>query len=501
MAFAPRSPSVTRSRIELLLIGAACEAIYLLYFLRRFPLTRYYRGDIDLGTITGHTPTAFLQFIGFVSVLFVLFALGWNVTRDLDDGVSLGIVLGFGVIFAATLVLVYPITAIDLYAYIDHSLVLIQYHHNPIFTPPATFSPDPLMALSDGWQGSGSPYGPLGIVIDAIPTLLVHRELLANLILLKFLFSAMGLAEAYAIYTVLRGRWPGMAMSGALLVAWNPLFLFEVSVNGHNDVAMMLFAVLGFASLADGELTLGPVLLVVSVLVKYTTIILLPLALLYAVCRKPVTERIPYLAVTGVACLAVAVLGYLPFWQGPDTIAHVLTQNGRYLSSFSSVLAGLAGPSFPPERTTIIGRVLFVPVYVYALWRARQDFEHLLRASFLTMFAFLVLALSNVESWYVIWPIGLGALVPNLAERLSMVLLSYGAALLATFFGFVWVWYGLSGPGYTVADNLSYFVNFLPAVAALLVLSTSGTSWKEMGAINRAAARDCEVPMEPADTP
>ncbi len=460
-----------RARITLLFAGVVCEAIYLLYFMRRFPLVRYYRGDIDLGAITNHSHAGFLQFTASFTALFILLGVAWWTAQNLQDWISLGIVLGFGAVFAVTLSFVYPITAIDIYAYVDHGLILVQYHHNPIFTPPATFPQDPLMSLSDGWEGAGAPYGPLGVVIDAIPTLLVHRNLLANLLLLKLMFSAMGLAEAYAVYTIVKRRWPALALSGALLVAWNPLFLFEVSVNGHNDVVMMLFAVLGIASLSDDELTLGPLLITASILVKYTTIVLLPLAVLYGVSRKPASQRLPYLAFTLLACGAVAVLAYLPFWQGPDTISHLLTQNQRYLSSFSSVVSDLTGGGVTQDRATNIGRALFVPIYLYALAKARRDFERFLIAAFIAMFFFLALAVTNFESWYVVWLVVLGAIVPAIAVRLPMLLVSYGAALLASFFGFLWVWYGLSGQGYTLADTLSYVVTFLPATLVLAVLS------------------------------
>jgi hypothetical protein len=462
--------SIARARVGILLIGLLFEVFLLLYFLRQFPLLRYYRGDIDMGGITAHSHLGFLQFIGVVSILFALFGVAWMLTTGTADRVSLMLILGFAALFALTLAFVYPITAIDLYAYVDESLVLVQYHHNPIVTTPSAFSSDPLMGLSGMWAGSASPYGPLGVVIDAIPALIFGRNLLANLIMLKLMFGAMAIAEAYTVYVIIRRYRPAWALSGALLVAWNPLILFEVGINGHNDIAMLLFAILGIASIAEDELTLGPVLLVASVLVKYTTIVLLPLVLLYAYFRKPPEDRIRYLAVTGLSCLAVAVVGYFPFWAGFGVLTHLLGQDQRHLTSLSTVLPGLL-PAVSVSIATLAGRVLFIPIYGFCLWLATRDFENLLRGCFVSMFALLALAVTNFESWYVIWPVILGAAVPRRAERLSMVLMSYGSVLLASFFGYLWVWSGLSSQGFTTADTLSYLLIFVPAGVALVLLN------------------------------
>lgn len=476
MSFAARlvSSPTWRSRLVLAGSGLLIEVILLLYFVRQFPLLRYYHGDIDMGSITGHTQFAFVQFVAAVSALFVLFGVAWVVVTRNRDRISLVMVLGFGALFAITVAFVYPITAIDIYAYVDESLVLVQYHHNPIVTPPSAFPADPLMALSDGWAGSGAPYGPLGIVIDAIPALIFGRNLAAILITLKLMFGAMAVAQAYTVYTILQRHRPRWAVSGALLVAWNPLILFEVGINGHNDIAMMLFLMLGIASVGEDELTLGPVLVVASVLVKYATIILLPLVALYGFSRQSPASRPRYVAVTGLSCLALAVAGYLPFWTGIDTVSHLLGQDQRHLSSLSSVVPGLI-PALSVSAVATFGRLLFVPVYVRCLWLATRDYESLLRGCFLAMFGLLALAVTNFESWYVVWPVILAAAVPRQAERLSMVLMAYGSVLLASFFGYIWVWYGLSGQGFTIADTLSYLLAFVPSAVSLAVLGRSRT--------------------------
>lgn len=461
-----------RSRQTLLLLGVWCELLYALYFLRTFPLLRYYGGLTDLGNITQASPGGFIAFVGVFALLFLLLGLAWRQVYTLDDPATLWLVLGFGALFALTMTFVYPITSADIFDYVDQSIIMVQYHANPVFTPPSAFPNDPLMPLSSIWRTSGSPYGPLAIVFDAVPTLFVGRNLLANLILLKLLFSAMAIAEAYLVYEIARPIAPRHAVSGALLVAWNPFVIFDISANGHNDIIMMFFALLGILSVTRGELTLGPLLLAASVFTKYATAPLFPLFLVYGFTRQPTWgQRFVYLLTTAASVLALAVVVYKPFWQGMDTLRPFLSQNITYFTSFGSVLSNLDPGAITPDQATQIGRGLFVPIYLYALWLSSRSVVALLRACVLTMFFMIALVLVNVWFWYALWVVVVAMTLPGLAERISALLLAFGVEVAAAFFFFLWRWLGGLTAGMQVVSRVSYLVIFLPAALALFALS------------------------------
>ena len=208
-----RHYSVKQANLALVGVGIATEIIYLTAFLLPFPLLSHYRQDTDMAGIENHSGFGFGLFVASFALLFGLLMLAWFIcTRvapspaapepdesaaAVDDGLEvekaapnggwpiLGTILVFGGIFGLTLTFVYPVTAIDIFTYVAQSRILVHYHHNPIFTPPSAFRRDSIMVLSGGWAQSGAPYGPLGIVVDAIPSLLGATGLLANLILLK----------------------------------------------------------------------------------------------------------------------------------------------------------------------------------------------------------------------------------------------------------------------------------------------------------------------------
>ncbi len=465
------SPSVVlRSRGALLLAGVGSELIYLLYFVRQFPLLPYSHQDLDMGDISNHSHAAFWGFVYSFTVLFLLLGIAYWSGQDWHDRTTLWIILAMGAMFAITLTFVYPITAIDIFTYINQSRIMLHYHQNPIFVAPSHFPFDPLMPLSDGWRDKGAPYGPLGIVINALSTIVAGDNLLENLILIKLLYSAMALGCAYLVHQILGRVAPRYALGGALLVAWNPLVLFEISVNGHNDAAMMLIALIAIQSMVEAEFAVATIALVLSALVKYGTALLLPLFVVHALAHLPTTQRrIRYLVLAGAGSLLATVALYAPFWEGPSTLNRSLLENDMHIESFSSVLPTVFGGGITVDAAGVIGRVLFVPLYAYALWLARGEVADLLRGCFLAVFGFLALGVSNFKIWYAVWPSILAGAIPNATQRLAAQLLAYGATISATFYAYVWVWNDLQN--FSDVNIRAYLLTFAPAALALAVLS------------------------------
>ena len=280
-----------RSHLWLLLLGIISELMYFYYLLHNFPVTGYYYRLDTMGGIAGFTHTGFLIYLMAFSFLFILFGFAWWEARRFQDRSILWIILGFGGIFALTTIFVYPVIAIDLFNYIVQSLVLVQYHANPIVTPPAQFPKDPLMQLAGGYFNAPSPYGPLGQLIDSLPVAIGGRNILASLLLLKLMFSAMLITSAFFVYKILSLIAPKFALPGALALAWNPFALFEFSVNGHNDIAMMLFIILAVLALVKEHHVWALMLLTASALVKFSSLPLIPLFFIYSSIHQPTTQK------------------------------------------------------------------------------------------------------------------------------------------------------------------------------------------------------------------
>ncbi len=84
--------------------------------------------------------------------------------------------------------------------------------------------------------------------------------------------------RGWVIAQALTATRPADAASGALYYLWNPLVLWEGAGNGHDDVVMCLPVLLAFlAWVRRWDRAVIP-LLVVAALIKYVTVLLLPIA-------------------------------------------------------------------------------------------------------------------------------------------------------------------------------------------------------------------------------
>lgn len=453
----------------LILAGIGCELLYLFYFVRQFSLIQYYQTLIDVGGITNHSSTGFLQFAVALTTAFALFGTALWATFKRTDKSTLWLLLGFGGVFAFTMAFVYPGTAIDIFSYIAQSFILIQHHANPMITPAAAFPNDPMMGLAGGLGSRGTPYGPLALLIDAIPTLLVGKNVLANLLLLKFMFSALLLAEAYLAYRALRHYAPNFALVGALFIAWNPFMLFDFSANGHNDIIVMFFVLLAVLALVKEHPVLAFAFIIASVLTKYTTALLVPLFLLHGIVHQPDHKaRLIYvLKILAVSLLLVAVL-YGPFWSGTRTLESLLSEDQSYISSFSTMLFEITSASVQLEQGKMLGRVIFALCYLYALFLSTRNTPTMLRGCFLALFFFLAFGTPKFQIWYALWPAALAGVIPRRTILATAYLLTYGAALSNCIYQFFFPMLGTTvGDGFMFSNGLAYLIVFMPALLFL----------------------------------
>ncbi len=472
-------PGFLRSRLALVLAGIGCELLYFFYLLRQFPLLRSYNDLIDMGMVTKTSHAGFLWFLLVFSVLFALFGFAWWQVRQLQDHATLWLILGFGAIFALTNIFVYPITAIDVFNYIAESIVMLDYHANPMIVSLAQYPHDSLVRLTVGWGIYPASYGPIGLLIDAIPTLFAGRNVLANLLLLKLLFSSVLLLEAFVAYKILLKIGPKFALAGALALAWNPFALFEYSANGHNDILMVLFILLAVLALVEERPVLALVLVTASALTKYASLPLIPLFFAYSVVHQPShQQRLRYAGVAIATSLLLVLITFTPFWAGPRTFDSLFFVNRINLSSFNMFLNDISSKTISLDQAKQPGLVIFGLFYIYALFLCTRRIEDMLRGCFIAMFALLAFGVTNIEVWYAIWPFALAVVIPDTGEMLIASLLIYGATLTELVHAYVWPWINIQTNtfAYDIVNSIAYLVIFLPAFLLLLFIECRNIS-------------------------
>jgi alpha-1,6-mannosyltransferase len=432
-----------RPQTVLALIGVISELIYIIYVFL-YPLVPNARAPqpFDLEKLShGRAAAAYTYFVG-VLLLFALYLLGMWAVRANRARPSLRLILSLSFLFGFTLIWLYPITATDLFQYVVRARVRVVYGANPLAVTPNYFPNEPYLPFMGEWVDKLSPYGPAwellaeGIALTGA-TDIVSGALAYKAVAMAFYLLCIGLVawlrhgDAEAIY----------------FFAWNPLVLLQGLGNGHNDLVMLAWVLLGIALWERGWWPGAAAALTLATLTKASAALVVPLFLV-ALVRQQTGWRRRALVLCGAGTLGLALtlLAYLPFWPPWQSLAGVLDEmRHRYtytIATLSRMLlqSALPGSQAAYETPRLIGQVIFIAFYLWALaqlWRQRLNLPV---TAFLAYFSYLLLS-ASFRIWYPVWLVPLAALCLVPATRWRAFLFCLTAELSLAMFYIVWRWY------------------------------------------------------------
>jgi hypothetical protein len=340
------------------------------------------------------------------------------------------LLVGFPVVFALMLLFMYPPTAVDLFHYHADARTLWIFERNPLVVPPIEVG----YPIATSWADQPSPYGPLWSILTVVlaPLMRFGDHVVATLVGFKVLAALTYLGCAWLVYRLVQRTRPGLELVAFVLFAWNPFVLLRVVGNGHNDLAMMLFALGALLAAHQRNWTVAFPLLACSVLVKYTSALLGPPLLLFAwfAIEGSARERVRALA-PGIGLAAVlGVLCYIPFWDGLATFDTVTRQAELTITSIPDYLISSwsesLGADAAESRARLVTLGAFALLAIPVTWQARKGFDHLLVAGFTLMFLYLVIAAGWFRPWYMLWPATLLALRPTPWSAALFLTITFG---------------------------------------------------------------------------
>ena len=493
----------------LVLIGAASAVVYYTQWTLPWSIWRLWQQPhLDYSFISRYTREGQAVYLGSFLVLFALQYVAYRLLRARPAGGSLELILAGQAVFGVLLVAIYPVAALDLYDYLMYGRIVLEYGGNPFVQPPSAF-PDPLVGYSP-WPNERSVYGPLWQLVSLVPTALSNGSILAGLLLFKALALLSFVACSATIWAILRAIAPARAPSGTLLFAWNPLLLFELVGNGHNDVLMVLLLLLAILALVRGPRLLVFPLLAAAVLTKLPVVALGP-AFLLGLLRQPATwrRRATWIVGGGLLGLALTVALYVPFWAGRETL-YFLSRGNWFTASLPTMLREYLRGFYPFEAAghltaTLVGGgfVLFVAARLAMYWRADRcaaaartastgqpgaadsdatdagrasdpsAWDGWLAAAHDVTFVYLAFATLWWQPWYLAWLVALAALVPSRLVHERALLFCYGGAV--NYVVFKYVWPQFQPMTYTQIMGLSVILIF--GLPLLHLACTLGVEW------------------------
>jgi len=407
-------------------LGLASLAIYYFALTLPYSLIKYYATPLlDLAKINHHTYESGWNLIGAFIALFLIYGVVWLLmprVLQVGRGLALAIIL-LPAAFILALTFVYPVGAADIFDYIMHARLLPVYHANPFTILPVQFKDDPFLQYI-AWPYTTSAYGPLWELIAAAIGWLGGDSLWANLLYFKALAIISYFANALLIYFIVRRYNPAWLWRAMVFYLWNPLVLFEIATNGHNDLLMMTGVLAAIAALDWQRETLryagASAFLILGTLVKFLAAPFLPLLWIEASkLRGQSRQRRTVIIVVSVGvALLLAAAFYLPFFEPGKDILSAARRADMFTASVpNAVKISLEDSGFSAEMAATIARSIAIGLlglfYIWQMWRLWRGRTTLVRAGFEVLFFYLLVSILWFQPWYLMWIVALAPLIPD----------------------------------------------------------------------------------------
>ncbi len=455
----PSLPAPTPSGVWTLLgIGLLTAAVYLLRFAAPMALRRLINQPlIDLPLVLGENAIGAWYYLDTVALLFGLYYWGYRIIRRntplavsrsrlASAGLDYGPVIALlPVVFAVALLLMFPVTAGDLFVYIFFGRIWAFQGLNPYITSP-DMVPTDLTYNYTVFREAATVYGALFTHLSALLARLAGDSLLLNVLLFKGAMVLFYALTALFVYLILRRTRPELAWLGVYLVWWNPLVQFNTTGDGHNDITMLAVVMLALLLAQRGQWGLACAALVLSM--SWVSLILVPVFVVAAL-RAGGRRRWPEVFGGLAVGFGLAALLHAPFYAGLGTVLGSVPYIGAaFTTSIATVvrdvLLRLMDPTSAETGARLTAYAVFGLLYLRELTRIRAGFDSLAYACFQAFFLYLLVGTLWFQPWYVIWLVGIGALLVGTPVAERTMLLTFTAMLIHLITGFGWRlgWFG-----------------------------------------------------------
>lgn len=208
-------------------------------------------------------------YILFIFLFFTFYFLFLSlVKKHKIDLKNIKFLIGITIV---VLFLSYPaILSYDIFNYLTTAKVLFFYQENPYIVMPIEFLGDPSLDFTRA-ANKIALYGPVWIFISGIPYTIGLGNFLITLFSFKLFIVLFYIGTTLLVFKISK------SIFSTALFALNPLIILETLVSSHNDIVMMFFALLSFLFFLKKNLWISILFLLLSILIKYATLFLLPI--------------------------------------------------------------------------------------------------------------------------------------------------------------------------------------------------------------------------------
>ena len=163
----------------------------------------------------------------------------------------------------------------DLFNYIFDAKIVTHYHQNPYLQKALDYPGDPMLSFMH-WTHRLYPYGPVWLFLTVPLSFLGFQFFLPTFFLFKILMSASFVGSVFYIGKIVRKISPENEVFSLIFFGLNPLVIIESLVSAHNDIVMSSLLLMSIYLLINNKYIRSIFILILSIGIKYATIILIP---------------------------------------------------------------------------------------------------------------------------------------------------------------------------------------------------------------------------------
>ena len=452
-----------------LLILAGCGVLslvlYLQFIIRPALIFDYYANPINYGTMVGANRGKAFITLGIFFIQFLLYGTAWWAASQVTGKKGWFLVLGWGFLFSLVFLFMYPYGARDIFDYILRARLFAVYNQNPFFQTASEFPTD-IFYRFGWWREYPSPYGPLWELTAALGVHIAGDDILANIFVFKGISAVFLFMTTGVVAFTLNKLSPVRAIGGTLGFLWNPVLLFEIVGNAHNDITMLLWVAASVWAAGTRRWKWVIWFLAIGAAFKFVPILLLPAAGLLGLMNTPsIREKIKFLLLSGAGCLLIWIAAYLPFWNGWKTLAF-FNQGTLFTTSLPSLIFSSLQPYLGQHPRQVVGYSAIIVTLIFVVWMSlklvrKPDWISYVRISTHIFLFYVLVTCAWYQNWYLLWPLTMAVFLPVDKTLLAAVFFSFIGLVKPFYVMPVYAWLakpsftGLAGdPAYTgYTDN------------------------------------------------
>lgn len=325
-----------------------------------------------------------------------------------------------------------PVTSTDTFYYVSVGR-LMSYNINPYVESMKEFvengnqhllTTDSLINLgyNNYWNFMLVVYGPLFTALCSVISFISAGNEFIAVYLYKFFVLLVHIANTYLIFKNTQNK--------KLMLAYgiNPFVLFQYIANGHNDIFILFFMLLAIYYLKEKHNLYKCVFfLTLASGIKFITILFLPFLVLYSCQKETFSKRILICINSGIIFILIFLLCFIPFASDYTVFYKFLLQREIYSCSIYSIFRSFLGA----EMTTIIKDVYFILFFIgfiitcfYFLFKKEISWSLTRNTCLIIGLIFMLIVLTNLKPWYIIW------IIPFLFESKNLKLILIESSIL-----------------------------------------------------------------------